>query len=139
MSTDIAELLSDVDLTLNPGASCEVIHAVELQLGVAFPQQYVDFLAQSNGAEGSVGGDAYLVLWPVEEIIPLNQAYAVDEFAPGLLLIGSDGGDTAYAFDTRIEQMTIVEIPFVGMALEKSHWRAETFTELLKWLRDSAK
>ena len=35
------------------------------------------------------------------KIIPLNESWAVQEFAPELIIFGSDGGGTAYAFDTR--------------------------------------
>ena len=37
-------------------------------------------------------GDTYVILWKAEELGELNASYQVDEDAPGLLLIGSDGG-----------------------------------------------
>jgi hypothetical protein len=43
--------------------------------------------------------------------------YAIREFAEGLVIFGSDSGGTAYAFDTRYEETTIVEVPFIGMDL----------------------
>jgi hypothetical protein len=36
----------------------------------------------SNGAEGTIGPNNYLVIWPVNEIKELNEGYAVGEFAP---------------------------------------------------------
>ena len=39
----------------------------------------------------------------------------VSEFAPGLILFGSDGGGEAYAFDVREAVPIIVEVPFIGM------------------------
>jgi hypothetical protein len=62
-------------------------------VAVGVPAAYLDLMSRSNGVEGFVG-DQYLVLWPVEQLQELNDAYATAEFAPGLLLIGSDGGGT---------------------------------------------
>ncbi len=47
----------------------------------------------------------------------MNQGYEVENYAPGLLIFGSDGGGEAYGFDTRNPQWQMVDIPFVGM-----HW-----------------
>src|SRR5262245_52553644 len=82
------------NLHLNSGASKDLVKEIQSKLGNSLPKEYVDFMTQSNGAEGNVG-NSYLVLWPLEEIGPLNEAYEVDEYAPGLLLFGSDGGGEA--------------------------------------------
>lgn len=132
MNDRILELTSMLDF--NPGASEEVLRDIESKLGVSFPAQFADFLLKSNGVEGSIGNNSYLVLWPIEEMISLNDAYAVNEFAPGLLLIGSDGGGVAYAFDTRVETMPIVAVPFVGMDLNEAVLCGRTFVEFLEYL-----
>ncbi len=124
------------ELEFNPGTSDDVLRKVESRLNISLPTQYVDFLRQSNGAEGSVGENSYLVLWSIEEIEPLNEAYAVNEFAPGLIFIGSDGGDVAYAFDTRDEAMPIVEVPFIGMDVKAIKLCGRTFLEFLEYLHN---
>lgn len=78
-------------------ATTEEINAAEKELGLEFPKSYVDFLLITNGAEGSIGEENYLVLWSVNEIVELNNEYAVKEFTPQLTYFGSDGGGTAYA------------------------------------------
>ncbi len=45
----------------------------------------------SNGIEGPIGKASYLSIWPINELIELNQEYAVDEFLPGIKYFGSDG------------------------------------------------
>lgn len=133
MNEKITKLTSK--LNLKPGAPKELLKKIELELGISLPLQYVEFMRRSNGAEGDVG-NSYLTLWPVEEIIPLNKAYAVEEFAPGLLLIGSDGGDIAYAFDTRLKSMPIVKVPFIGMDLREVKLCGATLIEFLENLYD---
>ncbi|MEQ6388713.1 hypothetical protein RZN22_05230 [Bacillaceae bacterium S4-13-58] len=61
----------------------------------------------------------FLILWAIDEIIELNEAYGVNEFAKELVLFGSDGGDTAFAFDIRNNVTQIVSVPFIGMSIEK--------------------
>jgi hypothetical protein len=123
------------ELDLNPGAPKELLEKVQSDLKVRLPIQYVDFLLRSNGAEGNVG-NSYLMLFPIEEIASINQANAVDEFAPGLLLFGSNGGGTAYAFDTRSSAMPIVEVPFIGMDLKETKPCGQTFVEFLRHLHE---
>lgn len=116
MDPRIAELTRT--LTKNPGAGEVTLREATSNLGRALPADYLEFMRSANGAEGSIGGKAYVSLWPLKELELLNAEYAVTEFAPGLILFGSDGGDTAYAFDTRTNEERIVEVPFVGMSVD---------------------
>jgi len=72
-------------------------------------------------------GDAYLILWRVGELLELNKAYHVAEYAPGLFLFGTNGGGEAYAFDTRSDAKPIVCVPFIGMDLKAVHTVAPNF------------
>ena len=58
-------------------------------------------------------------MWPIGRLAEYNRDYCVEEFAPGLVLIGSDGSGTAYAIDTRTEPGRMVSVPFVPMDLEE--------------------
>lgn len=117
-------------------ASQDAIISAEKVLHAKLPDGYVNFLSQGNGGEGFVGNN-YLILWPIEQIKELNEAYQVEEFAPGLLLFGSSGGGEAYAFDMRYEGSPIVQVPFVGMALKEVWNVASNFQEFLKKLSQS--
>ena len=37
--------------------------------------------------EGPIGDMGYLSIWPIDEIVELNQEYAVDEFYPELNIL----------------------------------------------------
>ena len=99
------------------------------------PNDYVSFLRMSNGAEGFVGS-SYLILFATEAIESINQAAAVDRLAPGLIIFGSDGGGKSYAFDTRREEVTIVEFFDMDIGDEEPTVRAKSFTGFLKYLFD---
>lgn len=118
---------------INPPAPENVIISAERSLHAKLPDGYMNFLNQANGGEGFIGSN-YLILWPIEQIKELNEAYQVKEFAPGLLLFGSSGGGEAYAFDMRFEGSPIVQVPFVGMALKEVWDVAPNFQDFLKKL-----
>src|SRR5262245_14497856 len=98
----------------NRGATASAIEQFEAESGVQLPEDYAQFLRDTNGGEGPMGRDAYVMLWRVEELSSMNKAYMVTLYAPGLLLFGSDGGGEAFAFDLTTHGMPIVMVPFVG-------------------------
>ncbi len=117
----------------NPSAGVAVIRQFEAESRVRLPDDYAEFLRQANGGEGFVG-DAYIILWRVGELLEMNKAYQVAEYAPSLFLFGSDGGGEAFAFDTRSDAKPIVSVPFVGMELKLARPVASNFKAFLEEL-----
>jgi len=117
----------------NPRADEHLIRRFETESGFRLPEEYAQFLQHANGGEGFVG-NAYVILWRVEELLEMNKAYRVAELAPGLLLFGSDGGGEAFAFDTRSGAKRIVSVPFVGMELKLARAIAVDFKMFLEEL-----
>ncbi|MGO8704301.1 MAG: SMI1/KNR4 family protein [Candidatus Brocadiia bacterium] len=120
-----------------PGVKEDAVAKSEKQLGVKLPSEYLEFLKFTNGGEGFIGKGDYLMLWSVEELVPLNQSYEVQNYAPGLLIFGSDGGGEAYGFDTRPPQWPIVQVPFVGMDWNLARPMGESFVAFLERLREA--
>jgi hypothetical protein len=114
----------------NEPASESAIKKVEELINITFPEEYYDFLLISNGGEGPVGEEAYLALWKVEDLIKLNDDYGVEE----LLIIGSDGGDTAYCIDRRGEMQSFVEVPFIVMDLDEVEHCSNDFKGFIQFL-----
>lgn len=118
--------------TVNPPTSKAIIKHVEADLDVLFPQEYVDFLLQFNGVEGPIGEENYIRLWRVEEIPILNKEYEVEIYAPGFLIIGSDGGGESIAFDFRHDKVPVSLLPFIGMSAETAISIGSDFRDFLK-------
>lgn len=93
---------------------------------------YEDVLARYNGLEGFVGSDQYLQLWKAEDIVGLNAAYHVADFAPGIDLIGTDGGDTGYGIEATTRHY--VSVPLVGMSRNAVRNVGANFEEFLEKL-----
>jgi hypothetical protein len=114
-----------------PGATDGQISSAENGLGIRLPHEYAEFLKNRNGGEGLIG-EAYVTLWAVSELAPLNLSYESNRWAPGLLIFGSDGGGEALGFDTRAPNWPIVQIPFVGMRWGSAHLLGATFGKFIE-------
>lgn len=81
--------------------------------------------------------NAYLVLWPLEEVVDINgsDAYGVLVSLPELLLIGSNGGGELLAFDRRNEPAAVVLVNAVCSSWDEVTPQADTLVDLLARLR----
>ena len=132
MEIDIEKLLGELDR--GPGASEESIQSLLAHIGRSLPVDYIDLLRRMDGADGPFG-DGYLVLWSSSKVADANVSYDVEKYAPGMLLIGSDGGDTAYGLDLRPtanDDEKYIETDFIGMGWDSIFFCAGSIEELLK-------
>ena len=76
-----------------------------------------------------------MILWAVKELEPFgNREYEVGSYCPELLLIGSNGGGEAYAFDKRSTPWRVVQVPFVGMDYSLCDVIGSSFSESIETL-----
>jgi len=92
------------------------------------PDGFIEFFSETNGAEIFREG-SYIILWPLTDMIKLNQDYRVEEYAFDYFIFGSDGGDTAYCFKKNTGE--IYDFSFIGMSNEDAIFMCETFTKFL--------
>jgi hypothetical protein len=122
-----------IEFDFNTSISKEEIEKVEKEMNVNFPADYIEFMLKTNGGEGTIK-ESYLRLWKIEELIESNADYSVTEFAPGLIIIGSDGSGTAYGYDFRQEKPKLVEVDFIGMDIDNPNYSTDVFFEFMKYL-----
>ena len=65
-----------------------------------------------------------------------NRGYAVDEFAPGILLIGTDGGGAGYAYDFRRQPAALIEVPLERLDLAYAREVGADFDDFFRRLQD---
>ncbi len=111
-------------------ASDEAIKVLVNQSPIELPNEYLSLLKFSNGGEGDLGIEpGWFQLWPVEEVLKLNEAYEVSEWYPGFFGFGSNGGQEMLAFDTRLgTPFTIYMIPFMSINIDNAIRIAPDFT-----------
>ena len=102
----------------------------ELVLSERF-KVFEDYLQHTVSGEGMVGENNYLSLWEKNDIEELNNNYETQEFLSNVLLIGSDGGDTAYGIDVNGKY---IEVPFIGMDDEEVEIVADNFDGFIDYV-----
>lgn len=81
-----------------------------------------------------MSGEIRILYCGNDDLQSLNDGYHVNEFAPGIVMVGSDGGDIAYAFDTRHNPVSFCRVPFIGMDLSEVEPLGMSFLEFLRLL-----
>jgi len=96
---------------------------------INLPSQYVEYVEQGGLAEGFTGGGrmpGYFALWPLGDIKAWNKDYEVEEYAPGFLGFGGDGGGEMLAFDS---SGAVFVLPLIGMEPDQAIKVAESWQE----------
>jgi hypothetical protein len=120
----------------NPGASDEGIRDAEAALGHTLPEDYVAFLRHTNGGCGWIGL-RYTALFAADELAEMNRIARVDEFQPGLLIFGGNGGLENYGFDKRKSRpWPVVMIPGISLGFEDAIVQGASFSEFLQYIYD---
>jgi hypothetical protein len=109
-------------------ASRQAVENRERLIRTEFPKEYKEFLCSSNGCYGFLKNERYIILYAVEDV-----ESADPEDVENIIIIGSDGGGEAVAFDTKSEDFPIVLVPFIGMEREQILPLAKNFSELLTY------
>lgn len=131
---DIVKLLTDADwMKKEPATSAELQELVKNAI-TGLPEEYLAFLAYSDGGEGKIILDAgWFQIWPSSEVLDQNKGYEIDKNLPGFFGFGSNGGGELLAFDThKGEKWKIVMVPFVPMSAEEAVVIADNFEEFIR-------
>lgn len=104
--------------------------------GVDFPLDgnFRTFILASDGANGFVGDDAYLVLWSISDLIELNPYYDDVDLCRRLLFFGSDGSSEGYAFVKA--SGVVVSIDFLDIESADPVKRGASFLDFLIGMSD---
>jgi hypothetical protein len=102
--------------------------AAGVALDIDWPDDYAAFMHSTDGGEGWVG-ENYIAFWSATELVEYNRDNQVHEYAPNLVIFGSDGGGEAFAFDRSKQPPAIVMVPFIG--LDAPVPQGATFTDFL--------
>ena len=67
---------------------------------VTLPAQYLNFMKKHNGGVGDIG-ETWFLLYGLEKLQELNEAYDMEKFLPNHIIIGSNGGGELYGIDSQ--------------------------------------
>jgi SMI1-KNR4 cell-wall len=113
-------------MNLNGPPAPGAVEGVRTKLRHPLPSDYLAFLREHDGGEGWVGPH-YLVLDRLDELPDFQDPWGED--SGPFVILGSDGGDELFAFDSR-EEMAVFMVPGVG-GPQHAIYVAPSFTEFL--------
>ena len=131
---DLSEYL--VRFNTLPPATEELIAEFERRIELKLPVDYVDFLKLTNGGDGFIG-NSYLALWGVDELTRFELGGDTSLWSSELLVIGSDGGNETYAFDTRASKWSVVQMPWAGFDWKDARVVGDCFDGFLRRLYET--
>lgn len=83
----------------NTKFSKNLVAELQKQIGFELPSVYINLMNDFNGGEGAIGENSWLCLFPMEDLIEINNDYALlMQQIPDYFLFGKDAADTGYAF-----------------------------------------
>ena len=91
-------------------ADPETIARLIERSGVKLPDEYLTFLAASDGGDGDVG-ERWLEIWPVARVLDELESGPRYE---GVMLFAGDGANTVFGFD-RFRDGEVVEGDWIGL------------------------
>ena len=101
------------------------------------PPEFIEFHQQHGAVKMDIEsiGSGLVWLWPLKDVQHFSREYGFDEFAPGLLGIGSDGCGELYAIDIRDGSSGAVgNIPATSLQWEDFRQLSASFSEFAETL-----
>jgi SMI1 / KNR4 family (SUKH-1) len=104
------------------GASEAAIEQLRKAVPRQLPASYLALLRMTNGGEGPLARQpCYLQLDPAEVVAEAATSKQHEEFFPGFIVIGSNGGGEFIAFDARMPgPLAVVAIDMTNIDLAES-------------------
>jgi hypothetical protein len=125
------------DATFHPCVNADVIQRAEAALGVAFPEELVAVLSETNGVDGEYGLG---LIWPIERIESDNAAFRKNtDFAElympfdHLLFFADAGNGDQFAFAIRNGVIRSADIFVWNHENDSRTWGASTLKQYLEW------
>lgn len=126
----MSELLSR--LKHGPSPDPAVVSAAIAASPLALPRDYVEVVSSASGWTGFLSeASPYVDLWPVEDVAARNADYDVSP-SDDMLLVGSDGGGTAYALVRVGERVVFADVPFIPLRASEARLRGDSLEEFIE-------
>jgi hypothetical protein len=116
------------------GVSEAVINLLKDQIQFDLPADYINLMREFNGGEGEIGENGWLCLFPLEDLIFVNNSYILlMEQIPDYFLFGKDAADTGYAFH-KTEQTIHAFGLMSDFTTDTIEFCGDTFLDFLNYL-----
>jgi hypothetical protein len=111
------------------------IEEIERRLEVRLPNDYSRFLLTRGSMNERISpANCSLQIYPVDDVIPINEAGEIQDRFPGALVIGGDGSREMLAYDFRQSESSLVLLDITAEDWSDAVYQASSLTALLAQL-----
>jgi len=82
----------------NEPATEDIILNTASELGIILPEDLNNFYKKSNGAEGTLGTQGYIQIWPIDTLSERNKKMETTSNLPESIIFASNGGSFNYGY-----------------------------------------
>lgn len=98
------EMFKDFSFNAKPENIIEEVNGLKL------PKDYIEFMKEHNGGEGSIGNNIWGELFKLEELEELNNDYEMEKWWPGYIAIGGDQADMIWAYNPQKNEYAEIDL-----------------------------
>ena len=98
------EMFKDFNFNAKPENIIEEVNGLKL------PEDYIEFMKEHNGGEGSIGNNIWGELFKLEELEELNNDYEMEKWWPGYIAIGGDKADMIWAYNPQKNEYAEIDL-----------------------------
>jgi hypothetical protein len=95
-------------------ATTEALSRLKAGVPYPLPDDYIDLLRSLDGGEGFIG-EQFVRFYSVDEVLMVRQVLGDAQLASEFVIIGSDGGGEALAYDRREVPARLVTLGFIPL------------------------
>ena len=121
------------------GAPADDLVRLEQRFGVQLPDDYRQLVRQAadDGYELDSTDGSFLVLYPPDQLVGLNDAGDYQQRFPGGLAVGGDGSREILLYDFRLRPPSLVLLDITAENWDDAIFQASSLTELLDQIRQT--
>jgi len=134
METNLTKILDDNNFSRKKANISTTIEMLEYKVGFLLPVDYLEYLANFSGFEGTIK-NTFVKLWDIDQLIAYNEGYEIFKSMPNTFGIGSNGSGGLLAMEREDSGLiSYVLTPFTLLDPCKNEYLASSFTEFIEKL-----
>lgn len=99
---------------------------------ISIPAEYIELIREASEIELFIDGHDYFRIWGADGVIELNAAYRIQDYMPGTLAIGDDGGGSTLFYASIASRAGLFKTGFGDLDISGAVYVASSLTALLK-------
>ena len=99
---------------------------------ISIPAEYIELIREASEIELFIDGHDYFRIWGANGVLEMNLAYRIQDYLPGALAIGDDGGGSTLFYASAAYGVGLFRTGLGDLDMSDAVYIASSLTALLK-------